>query len=121
MAQYAEDEKEKKRLVTLASDDPDEQAVYLEWIVKDLRHFLALLRALRIVKHLHRTPYEVLKEFKSVNVPLEHFLEGLLKMQPRYYSISSSPNSHPNTVHLTGAWRTISLLCSPWQPSWSTT
>ena len=49
-----------------------------------------------------RTPYEVLKEFPSAKVPLDHFLEGLVKMQPRYYSISSSPNAHPGRVHVTG-------------------
>ena len=50
---------------------------------------------------LVRTPYEVLKAFPSVKVPLDHFLEGLVKMQPRYYSISSSPTLNPGRVHIT--------------------
>lgn len=42
MAQYAQDEAEKKRLVLLASDDPDEQKEYIKWIVEDLRCVLPL-------------------------------------------------------------------------------
>lgn len=66
-----------------------------------------------------RTPYEVLKEFPSVKVPLDHFLEGLVKMQPRYYSISSSPNAHPGRVHITGTFPLLSptnLLSPPHFP-----
>jgi hypothetical protein len=36
-----------------------------------------------------------------VHVPLDHFFEVLPKMQPRMYSISSSPNVHKDTVHIT--------------------
>lgn len=83
-AQYAQDEEQKKRLLKLSSDDPDDQQLYDKYIVAD-----------------NRTIIEVLKEFPDVKVPLDHFLEQLPKMQPRFYSISSSPSVHPDTVHVT--------------------
>jgi len=84
LAQYAKEEEEKARLIKLSSEDPESQEVYDAWVVHDCRCIS-----------------EVLKEFKSVEVPLDHFFEVLPKMQPRYYSISSSPNKYPNSVHLT--------------------
>lgn len=38
LAQYAQNEEERKRLLILASDDPDEQTEYRKWIVDDLRY-----------------------------------------------------------------------------------
>ena len=38
LAMYATDEEERKRLLVLASDDPDEQTEYRKWIVDDLRY-----------------------------------------------------------------------------------
>eukprot|EP01128_Nolandella_sp_AFSM9_P005097 TRINITY_DN2418_c0_g1_i1.p1 TRINITY_DN2418_c0_g1~~TRINITY_DN2418_c0_g1_i1.p1 ORF type:complete len:674 (+),score=168.86 TRINITY_DN2418_c0_g1_i1:118-2139(+) len=84
MAQYATDEDEKRQLRKLASDDPDHQEEYMKFIV-----------------NAFRTPYEVLKAFPSAKVPVDHFLESLHKMLPRYYSISSSPNVQIGAVDLT--------------------
>ncbi|XP_043923537.1 nitric oxide synthase, brain-like [Protopterus annectens] len=44
---------------------------------------------------------EVLQEFPSVRVPTSLLLLSLPLLQPRYYSISSSPDAHPSEVHLT--------------------
>uniref|UniRef100_A0A6B2KZL3 NADPH--hemoprotein reductase n=1 Tax=Arcella intermedia TaxID=1963864 RepID=A0A6B2KZL3_9EUKA len=84
LAQYAKDEEEKAKLLNLSSEDPDKQELYDKFIVEDCR-----------------CVSEILKEFKSVEVPLDHFLEVLPKLQPRYYSISSSPSVTPGRVHLT--------------------
>jgi len=84
LAHCAEDDDEKKRLLLLASEDPEHQELYDQFIVKDCR-----------------CPTEVLKEFPSLKIPLDRFLEILPKLQPRFYSISSSPNKNPSTVHLT--------------------
>jgi NADPH-ferrihemoprotein reductase len=84
LGQYAKDEEEKKKLVTLASEEPEYQDYYEKYIMHDCRCIT-----------------EVLKDFKSIEVPLDHFLEVLPKMQPRYYSISSSPNTNPERVSLT--------------------
>lgn len=84
LAQYATDQTQKDTLYELSSDDPQQQHQYESWIVKD-----------------QRTVIDVLKAFPSVKVPLDHFFEVLPKMQPRMYSISSSPNRHKDTVHIT--------------------
>jgi len=85
-AQYATDDEEKRKLNKLASEDEEqkEKYNYNDYILNDIRNVV-----------------QILKEFKSVQVPLDHFLEVTPRMQPRYYSISSSPNKFSNTVHLT--------------------
>uniref|UniRef100_A0A8C5LQZ2 Nitric oxide synthase n=1 Tax=Leptobrachium leishanense TaxID=445787 RepID=A0A8C5LQZ2_9ANUR len=49
------------------------------------------------------TIVEVLQEFPSVQIPSSLFLTQLPLLQPRYYSISSSPDMYPDEVHLTVA------------------
>ncbi|XP_044304788.1 nitric oxide synthase, brain isoform X1 [Varanus komodoensis] len=49
------------------------------------------------------TMVEVLEEFPSVQMPSTLLLSQLPLLQPRYYSISSSPDMYPNEVHLTVA------------------
>ncbi|KAM7144961.1 nitric oxide synthase 1 isoform 2-T2 [Macrochelys suwanniensis] len=49
------------------------------------------------------TVVEVLEEFPSVQVPSTLLLTQLPMLQPRYYSISSSPDMSPDEVHLTVA------------------
>jgi len=44
---------------------------------------------------------DVLNEFPSVHVDPEFLLTQLPLLQPRYYSISSSPKVTPDEVHLT--------------------
>jgi len=84
LAQYTSDDEEKKRLLNLASEEPELQEHYEQYIQHDCR-----------------TIAEVLDDFISTKVSLDHFLEVLPKMQPRYYSISSSPNETPGRVSLT--------------------
>uniref|UniRef100_A0ABD2W544 nitric-oxide synthase (NADPH) n=1 Tax=Trichogramma kaykai TaxID=54128 RepID=A0ABD2W544_9HYME len=81
-ASIAACEKEKSRLNQLASDS----FVYEDW-----RHwkFPNLL--------------EVLEEFPSVKPYAPVLLLHLTTLQPRFYSISSSPLSHQNQIHLTVA------------------
>uniref|UniRef100_A0A8B9PK17 Nitric oxide synthase n=1 Tax=Apteryx owenii TaxID=8824 RepID=A0A8B9PK17_APTOW len=49
------------------------------------------------------TIVEVLEEFRSVQMPSTLLLTQLPLLQPRYYSISSSPDMYPGEVHLTVA------------------
>ncbi|XP_078410153.1 nitric oxide synthase 1 [Cetorhinus maximus] len=49
------------------------------------------------------TVVEVLEEFPSVQVPTTLLLTQLPLLQPRYYSISSSPDMYPDEIHLTVA------------------
>lgn len=49
------------------------------------------------------TMVEILEEFPSLQVPCTLLLTQLPLLQPRYYSISSSPDLHPGEIHLTVA------------------
>ncbi|CAB1320161.1 unnamed protein product, partial [Coregonus sp. 'balchen'] len=49
------------------------------------------------------TMVEVLEEFTSIQMPSTLLLTQLPLLQPRYYSISSSPDVHPGEIHLTVA------------------
>lgn len=57
---------------------------------------------------------ELLERFPTARPPVDEFLKALAPLQPRLYSISSSPRAHPKQVHLTvgvvrfqssGRWR----------------
>jgi NADPH-ferrihemoprotein reductase len=86
LAEYTTNQDEKRRLLTLASDDPEAQEEYNKYILHDVR-----------------TIAEVLAAFPNTRPPLDHFLELLPRLQPRYYSISSSPHATPGMVHVTAA------------------
>ena len=50
-----------------------------------------------------RSLLQVLEAFPSTQPPIDVLLELLPKLQPRYYSISSSPKKHPDSIHVTAA------------------
>ncbi|KAJ8968172.1 hypothetical protein NQ314_002429, partial [Rhamnusium bicolor] len=81
-ATIAADEEDQRKLNLLATDS----AAYEDW-----RHW--------------RFPnlLEVLEEFPSVTPYAPLLVAQLSILQPRFYSISSSPSLHPNEVHLTVA------------------
>ncbi|KAK7079598.1 Nitric oxide synthase, brain, partial [Halocaridina rubra] len=82
LAEYAHDNDQRTRLDQLATD-PHE---YEEW--KHLRY-----------PHLK----EVLEEFPSVSVDAGLLVTHLPFLGPRFYSISSSPDAHPDEIHVTVA------------------
>lgn len=84
LAFYCTDETEKKELLKLSSEDPLNQEFYKDEILNK-----------------SRTVLEVLKLYPNSKPPLDHFLEMLPKLQPRYYSISSSSVAHPESIHIT--------------------
>ena len=86
LADYTTDASEKKKLLDLASDDPEQQEFYNGYIL-----------------HSCRTLAEVLESFPNTRPPLDYVLELLPRLQPRYYSISSSPHAHTGVVHITTA------------------
>jgi NADPH-ferrihemoprotein reductase len=73
---------EKRRLEDMASKEG--QLLYKNFILDARRGIL-----------------EVLEEFSSVKVSLGQVLEICPRLQPRYYSISSASNTHPESVHIT--------------------
>jgi NADPH-ferrihemoprotein reductase len=46
---------------------------------------------------------DLLKLCPSINAPLDHFIHFCPRLQPRFYTISSSSSVHPKSVHLTVA------------------
>ncbi|XP_068151793.1 LOW QUALITY PROTEIN: NADPH--cytochrome P450 reductase [Drosophila tropicalis] len=84
LAEYCTDEKEKELLRNMASIAPEGKEKYQKWIQD----------ACRNVVH-------ILEDIKSCRPPLDHVCELLPRLQPRYYSISSSAKLHPTDVHVT--------------------
>eukprot|EP00055_Hartaetosiga_balthica_P010127 m.42286 g.42286 ORF g.42286 m.42286 type:complete len:656 (+) comp7048_c0_seq1:67-2034(+) len=81
---YATDEEEKAKLAHLVSKEGRKEfSVYVHDSI--------------------RTIIQVLDDFKSVSIPADHLLELLPRLQPRYYSISSSSRMHPDKIHITVA------------------
>jgi len=83
LAAYAKDPICKKALLRLASKDG--KAEYKEKIVE------AKMGIVDIVSKL----------CPSIEMPLEHFISVCPRLQPRYYTISSSSTVHPQSIHAT--------------------
>jgi sulfite reductase (NADPH) flavoprotein alpha-component len=47
--------------------------------------------------------FDLLAKFRSARSPIVEFVQALAPLQPRLYSIASSPRCHPGEVHLTVA------------------
>lgn len=53
------------------------------------------------IQNACRNIVHILEDIKSCKPPIDHICELLPRLQPRYYSISSSSKLHPTTVHVT--------------------
>lgn len=84
LSEYATDEAEKERLKQMASITPEGKALYQKWINQENRNIV-----------------DVLEDSPSCHPTIDHLMELLPRLQPRYYSISSSPKVCNNRIHIT--------------------
>uniref|UniRef100_A0A182IXF4 NADPH--cytochrome P450 reductase n=1 Tax=Anopheles atroparvus TaxID=41427 RepID=A0A182IXF4_ANOAO len=84
LAEYCSEEKDKEFLRFISSTAPEGKIKYQEWIQDSCRSIV-----------------HVLEDIPSCHPPIDHVCELLPRLQPRYYSISSSSKIHPTTVHVT--------------------
>ncbi|XP_072943352.1 NADPH--cytochrome P450 reductase isoform X1 [Epargyreus clarus] len=84
LVEYCTDEEDKKKLLLMATNSQEGKSMYQSFIVDACRNIV-----------------HILEDIKSCRPPLDHLCELLPRLQPRYYSISSSPKLHPETVHIT--------------------
>ncbi|XP_028400716.1 nitric oxide synthase, brain-like isoform X2 [Dendronephthya gigantea] len=82
LATLASDEAEKKELEILGKGESE----YEEWKY-----------------HKNKNIVEMIQDFSSLNLPAALLLTQLPRLQPRFYSISSSPQAHPGEIHATVA------------------
>lgn len=84
LAEYCSDPVEKEKLKLMSSTSPEGKDLYQKWIIEENRNIV-----------------HILEDMPSCHPALDHLCELLPRLQPRYYSISSSPKLCPNTVHIT--------------------
>ncbi|KRZ77405.1 NADPH--cytochrome P450 reductase [Trichinella papuae] len=84
LSQYCSDENEKNFLLSMVTMEEKSRRKYSEWVIHD-----------------HRTLLDILTELPSCRPPLDLVLELLPRLQPRFYSISSSPKVDPSLVSIT--------------------
>uniref|UniRef100_W8BJA3 NADPH--cytochrome P450 reductase n=1 Tax=Ceratitis capitata TaxID=7213 RepID=W8BJA3_CERCA len=84
LAEYCTDEADKEVLRSMSSITPEGKEKYQSWIQDACRNIV-----------------HILEDIKSCRPPIDHICELLPRLQPRYYSISSSSKLYPNHVHVT--------------------
>merc|ERR1719295_1619192 len=82
---YTSDPEEKNKLEMMSSTTTEGKALYQSWVVDSSRH----------IAH-------ILEDLPSCKPPVDHILELLPRLQPRFYSIASSAKVHPSSVHICG-------------------
>lgn len=84
-------------------------AIIMNWFQWSLNTYrdIPLLQDLQVYttwKEFHKPTFlEVLEEFSSLELSAAFLLSQLPLLKPRLYSISSSPDLHPQELHLTVA------------------
>lgn len=83
-AKYTQDKEEKSILVKMTETSEEGKKMYSNWIVESCRNIV-----------------HVLEDLPNCKPPLNHIMELLPRLQPRFYSISSSNKVHKETIHIT--------------------
>eukprot|EP00818_Percolomonas_sp_WS_P009012 CAMPEP_0117439988 /NCGR_PEP_ID=MMETSP0759-20121206/2844_1 /TAXON_ID=63605 /ORGANISM="Percolomonas cosmopolitus, Strain WS" /LENGTH=1100 /DNA_ID=CAMNT_0005231711 /DNA_START=1124 /DNA_END=4427 /DNA_ORIENTATION=+ len=82
MAWYAADREERRELEKMSANTDDGKALFNSFV--------------RSPKH---RAIDLLNKYKSVEMPLELFMELVPTLPPRYYSIASAKSLHPHAIH----------------------
>merc|ERR1719195_1860294 len=82
---YTSDAEQRSQLELMASTTAEGKALYQSWVVDSCRH----------ITH-------ILEDMDTCKPPIDHILELLPRLQPRFYSIASSAKVHPTSVHICG-------------------
>lgn len=85
LSRYTENNEEKSKLEAMSGTTPEGKAMYQSWIMDSVRHLV-----------------HILEDLPSCKPPIDHVLELLPRLQPRFYSIASSPKMHAESVHVCG-------------------
>merc|ERR1719295_1150758 len=85
LAKYTSDPEEKSKLELMASTTAEGKSSYQTWVVDGCRH----------VGH-------ILSDLPSCKPPIDHLLELLPRLQPRFYSIASSGKVSPTSIAICG-------------------
>eukprot|EP00762_Andalucia_godoyi_P000170 ANDGO_02444.mRNA.1 NADPH--cytochrome P450 reductase len=83
LARYCSSAEERARLEFMADASAEENKLAYKQFITDS----------------YRSLLDVLNAFPSCAPSIAHLLEVLPRLQPRYYSISSSKSKHPNSIH----------------------
>jgi NADPH-ferrihemoprotein reductase len=101
LARFASDLAEKEHLSNMSTAQGKD--LYHDYIKESGRHLAQVLHehpSIRISTH----PYPLPDGIGEPSVlTIGDLFELLPRLQPRYYSISSSPKLHPNQIHITAA------------------
>lgn len=105
LSSFATAEHEMERLAELAEASMEGQYDYLNYCYREKRSYV-----------------DVLHDFVSVRLPFERILEFIPRLQPRQYSIASSPAAHAGEIHVLAALvkfttprkREVKGVCSQW-------
>nr|CAD7408535.1 unnamed protein product [Timema cristinae] len=81
---YTKDPKDQEHLKLMSSTSMEGKQLFSKWVTQDNRNIV-----------------HILEDLPTCRPALDHLCELLPRLQPRYYSISSSPKVYPNTVHVT--------------------
>ncbi len=84
LAEYTTDPAEKEKLLLMATTTPEGKEMYHSFVQASCRH----------ITH-------ILEDLPTCKPPIDHIMELLPRLQPRFYSISSSSRLHPESVHIT--------------------
>jgi len=85
LAKYTTDADEKAKLELMSGTTAEGKALYQQWVVNDVRHLT-----------------HILEDLPTCKPAVDHLLELLPRLQPRFYSIASSAKVHSSSVHICG-------------------